>query len=109
MNDSTRNWFRLKLEWSKDTAGQSSLITIVSVLRKLIVESVELGSIHVTISNIWFADYIDAVAEEKEKLESPIDSLDETCTKHTWSKCWEDRAYDKQRRYNAERLRETSR
>ena len=33
------------------------------------------------ISNLWFANGIDALAEEEQELEASVDSLDKTCTR----------------------------
>ena len=35
------------------------------------------------ISNLWFADDIDALAEEEQELEALVESLDKTCTRYT--------------------------
>ena len=35
------------------------------------------------ITNLWFADGIDALAEEKEGAEALVESLDKTCTRYT--------------------------
>ena len=34
------------------------------------------------ISNLWFADDIDALAEEKQELETLVQSLDKICARH---------------------------
>ena len=34
------------------------------------------------ITNLRFADDIDALAEEEQELEAPVESLDKTCTKY---------------------------
>ena len=35
-----------------------------------------------TITNLRFADDIDALAEEEQELEAPLESLDKTCTRY---------------------------
>ena len=34
------------------------------------------------ITNLWFADDIDALAEEEQELEALVESLDKTCTRY---------------------------
>ena len=34
------------------------------------------------ITNLWFADNIDALAEEVQELEALVESLDKTCTRY---------------------------
>ena len=35
-----------------------------------------------TITNLWFAHDINALAEEEQKLRTLVESLDKTCTEH---------------------------
>ena len=35
-----------------------------------------------TVTNLQFADDINAHAEEQQELEAPVESLDKTCTRH---------------------------
>ena len=35
-----------------------------------------------TITNLWFANDTDALAEEKQELEALVESLDKTCTRY---------------------------
>ena len=35
-----------------------------------------------TITNLWFADDIDALAEEKQELDALVESLDKTCSRY---------------------------
>ena len=34
------------------------------------------------ITNLWFADAIDALAEEEQEVEALVEGLDETCTRY---------------------------
>ena len=57
------------------------------------------------ITNLRFADDIDALAEEEQELESLVESLDKTCTRYKMeiSACGEDQTGDKQRQWHPER------
>ena len=37
-----------------------------------------------TITNLRFANDIDALAEEEQELEALVESLDKTCTRYKW-------------------------
>ena len=41
------------------------------------------------ITNLWFADDIDALAEEEQDLEALVESLDKTCTRYKMEICAE--------------------
>ena len=54
------------------------------------------------ITNLRFADDIDALAEEEEELEAIVESLDKTCTRYG-DQCGKDQTDDKQRQLHPER------
>ena len=49
------------------------------------------------ITNLRFADDIDALAEEEQELEAPVESLDKTCTRYKMDISAEEKTHDKQR------------
>ena len=48
--------------------------------REEIEEKVSIGRRNIT--NLWFADDIDALAEEEQELEALVKSLDKSCTRY---------------------------
>ena len=64
---------------------------------------VSLGGRNIT--NLPFADDIDALAEEKQELEALVESLDKTCKRYKLeiSQCGEDQTEDKQCQWHPER------
>ena len=55
------------------------------------------------ITNLWFADNKDALAEEEQELEALVESFDKTCTRYKMEICAEDQADDKQCQWHPER------
>ena len=56
------------------------------------------------ITNLRFADDIDALAEEEQELEALVESLDKTCTRYkNGDQCGEDQTDDKQCEWHPER------
>ena len=55
------------------------------------------------ITNLWFADDIDALAEEEQELEALVESLDKTCTRYKMEISAEKTKDDKQCQWHPER------
>ena len=77
-------------EWFTTTARQGCPLspTLFNIfLKRIISDALEEhdGKVSVggrTISNLWFADDIDALAEEEQELKALVESLDKTCTRY---------------------------
>ena len=55
-----------------------------------------------TITNLWFANGIDALAEEEQELEAQVESVDKTCTRHKMERVLKRQTNDKQRQCHPE-------
>ena len=102
-------------EWFRTTVGvrQGCLLspTLFSMFLERIMsdaleeheEKVSTGGRNIT--NLRFADDIDALAEEEQELEALVESLDRTCTRYKMDgdQCGEDQTDDKQCQWHSER------
>ena len=81
MNDSTGEWFRT-------TVGVRQGCLLSPTLFKIFLERIMSDALKVhfgkvrTITNLRFADDIDALAEEEQELEALVESLDKICTRY---------------------------
>ena len=85
MNGSTGEWFRT-------TVGVRQVHILSPILFNIFLERIlsdalkgHDGKVSIggrTITNLWFADDIDALAEEEQELEALIESLNKTCTRY---------------------------
>ena len=101
-------------EWLRTTIGvrQGCLLspTLSNIFLERIIsdaleehdEKVSIGGRHIT--NLRFADDIDALAEEEQELETLlVESLDKTCTRYKMDQCGKDQTDDKQCQWHRER------
>ena len=84
MNGSIGEWFRTTIGVRKGCLLSPSLFNIFleRIMSGALKEhdgKVSIGGRNIT--NLRFADYIDALAEEEQELEALVESLDKTCTR----------------------------
>ena len=105
---------KLDQHWFRTTVGarQGCILspTLFNVFLKRIMSDaleehdgkVSIGGRNIT--NLRFADDIDALAEEEQELEALVKSLDKTCTRYkNGYQCREDQTDDKLRQWHPER------
>ena len=85
MNGSTGEWFRTKFGVRQGCLLSPTLFN--SFLERIMSDALEEhdGKVSLddrTITNLQFADDIDAVAEEEQELEALVESLYKTCTSY---------------------------
>ena len=85
MNGSTGEWFRTTVGVRQGCLLSPTLFKIF--LERIMSDALEVyvGKVSIgrrTITNLRFADGIDALAEEEQELEALVESLDKTCTRY---------------------------
>ena len=85
MNGSIGEWFRTIVEVRQGCLLSHTLFNIVleRIMSDVLEEhdeKVSIGGRNIT--NLQFADDIDALAEEKQELDALVESLDKTCTRY---------------------------
>ena len=85
MNDSIGEWFRTTVGVRQGCLLSPTLFNIF--LERIMSDALEehYGKVSIgggNITNLRFADDIDALAEEEQKLEALVESLDKTCTRN---------------------------
>ena len=85
MNSSMKEWFRTTFGVRQECHLSSTLFNIF--LEKIMTDVLEEhdGKVSIgsrIITNLRFANDIDAVAEEEQELEALVDSLDKACTRY---------------------------
>ena len=85
MNGSIGEWFRTTVGVRQGCLLSPTLFNIF--LERIMCDALEehdgkvsIGGRYIT--NLWFADDIDALAEEEQELEALVESLDKTCTRY---------------------------
>ena len=90
MNGSTGEWFRTTVRVREGCLLLPTLFKFF--LERIIFDALEEhdGKVSIggrTIINLRFADDIDALAEEEQKLEALVEILNKTCTRYKGDKC----------------------
>ena len=85
MNGSTGEWFRITVGVRQGCLLSPTLFKIF--LKRIMSDALEVhvGKVSIgrrTITNLRFADDIDALAEEEQQLEALVESLDKICTRY---------------------------
>ena len=85
MNGSTGEWFRTAVGVRQGCFLSPTLLNIF--LERIVSDALEEhdGKVSIggrTITNLRFADNIDALAEEKQELEALVESLDKICRRY---------------------------
>ena len=85
MNGSTREWLRTTAGVRQGCLLSPHLVNIF--LERIMSDALEehYGKVSIgerTLTNLWFADDIDALAEEEQELEAPTESVNKTCTRY---------------------------
>ena len=85
MNGSLGEWFRTTVRVKQGNLLSPTLFNVF--LKRIMSDALEEhdGKDSIdgrNITNLWFADAIDALAEEEQELEALVESLDKTCTRY---------------------------
>ena len=104
MNGSTEEWLRTTVGVRHGCLLSSTFFSIF--IRQIMSDALEEHGRKVSIgdrniTNLRFADDIDALAEEEQELNALVESVDKTCKRY---QCREDQTDDKQRQWHPERL-----
>ena len=106
MNGSTGEWFSTTVGVRQGCLLSPTLFNIF--LERIMSDALEEhdGKVSIggrNITNLRFADDIDALAEEEQELEAVVESLGKTCTRYKMEISREDQTDDKQCQWHPER------